>query len=193
VDDTAPVISIFSPFAQTYLHPYKLIFYFTAVDARSGLKALGAKLDGTTVTAGQKIDLYTLSLGNHTLTVTAIDQLGNTSTKSVTFSITATVQSLVTSVNRFVAEGKIDDKGCHFHDYDYGHHDDHGGGNCIQTKLLDVLKDAQTDLNRHRTNDAIKDLKLFIDLVKSQSGRQISTSAANLLIADAQWVIAHPK
>jgi 2',3'-cyclic-nucleotide 2'-phosphodiesterase (5'-nucleotidase family) len=191
VDNTAPVITIFSPFAQAYLHPYTLKFDFKAVDARSGLKALGAKLDGTTVTAGQKIDLYTLSLGNHTLTVTAIDQLGNTSTKSVTFSVTATVQSLVTSVNRFVAEGKIDDHDCNFHDDHHGDH--HGDGNCIQKKLLDVLRDAQSDLNRHRTNDAIKDLKRFIDLVKSQSGKQITTSAANLLIADANWVIAHPK
>ena len=123
--------------------------------------------------------------------MTAIDQLGNTSTKSVTFSVTATVQSLTASVYRFVAEGKIDDHDCNYHGNNHGDH--HGDGNCIQKKLLEVLKDAQNDLNRHRTKDAIKDLKLFIDLVKSQSGKHITTSAANLLIADANWVIAHPK
>jgi hypothetical protein len=37
----------------------------------------------------------------------------------------------------------------------------------------------------------IKQLNAFISLVKVQRGKAISKEAADLLIADAQWVIAH--
>ena len=42
------------------------------------------------------------------MTVTAADYYGNTDTKSVTFSVTATIQSLMAGVKRFYSEGKID-------------------------------------------------------------------------------------
>ena len=94
-DTTAPVITINAPTATTYLHPNFLTLDFSAVDgadgttpsfaAPSGVKTLVATLDGVTVVNGQVIDLYTLALGDHTLTVTATDFYGNTATKSVTF------------------------------------------------------------------------------------------------------------
>jgi hypothetical protein len=136
---------------------------------------------------GQKIDLYTLSLGNHTLTLIAVDKLGNTSSKSVTFGVTATVHSLMDSVNRFVAEGKIDPKHCDYRGRD------HDNRSCIQKKLLDELQAAQSALNKGKTKTAIQALNEFIDIVKSQSGKQITYTAAKLLIDDAKWVIAHPK
>ena len=190
VDDTAPVITINAPIAaQSYLHPNFLTLDFQAIDLLSGLKTLGAKLDSITVDSGKKIDLYTLPLGIHTLMVTAVDNLGNGSSKSVTFNVTATIQSLMASVNRFVAEGKIDKQGCK------DGNDQHGGNNqlggkCIPGKLLDDLKDAQTALNRGRTRLAIEYLNEFIEHVKAQSGKHISSAAAKLLIDDARWVIA---
>ena len=188
VDDTAPVISIDAPKAnRSYLHPDFLRFDFEARDALSGLMSLVAKLDGKTVTDGQKLDLYTLSLGNHTLTLIAVDKLGNTSSKSVTFGVTATVHSLMDSVNRFVAEGKIDSKHCDYRGRD------HRSSSCIQKKLLDELQAAQSALNKGKTKTAIQALNQFIDIVKSQSGKQITYTAAKLLIDDAKWVIAHPK
>ena len=79
--------------AQAYLHPNFLTLDFSAVDgtdgttpsfaAPSGVKTLVADLDGVPVVNGQVIDLYTLSLGDHTLTVTASDFYGNSSSDQI--------------------------------------------------------------------------------------------------------------
>lgn len=183
-DTTAPVITINAPVAQAYLHPDFLTLDFSAVDgadgtipssaAPSGVKSITATLDGTPVTNSQKIDLYTLALGNHTLTVTAADYYGNSATKSVTFSVTATVQSLKASVNRFYSEGKITKSG-------------------IRDSLLDKLNTAQTYLNKGNIKAAQNTLQAFINAVMAQKGKAITPSAADLLITDAKWVIAHPQ
>jgi 2',3'-cyclic-nucleotide 2'-phosphodiesterase (5'-nucleotidase family) len=179
-DTVAPVITINAPVAQAYLHPDFLTLDFSAVDgpdgttpslaAPSGVKTIQAKLDGTLVTNGQLIDLHTLSLGDHTLTVVAADFYGNTSTKSVTFSVTATVQSLMTSVNRFYTERKIDNKG-------------------IRISLLSELNVAQFFLNRGQVKVANVLLGAFIFEVKAQKGKHIQAAAADLLITDANYII----
>ena len=63
------------------------------------------------MTNGQVLDLHTLALGGHTLTVYAVDKAGYEASASVTFSVTATIKSLMTSVNRFYDQGKIDSHG----------------------------------------------------------------------------------
>jgi 2',3'-cyclic-nucleotide 2'-phosphodiesterase (5'-nucleotidase family) len=183
-DSVAPVITINAPVAQAYLHPNFLTLGFSAVDgadgttpsfaAPSGVKSITANLDGKAVKSGDVIDLYTLALGNHTLTVIAADYYGNSTTQSVTFSVTATVQSLKASVNRFYQEGKIDNAG-------------------IRDSLLDKLNTAQAYLNQGNIKAAQNALQAFINAVQAQSGKHIKTSAANLLITDAKWVIANPK
>jgi 2',3'-cyclic-nucleotide 2'-phosphodiesterase (5'-nucleotidase family) len=183
-DTVAPVITINAPTATSYLHPNFLTLDFSAVDgpdgtipsfaAPSGVMSIQATLDDAPVTNGQKIDLYTLALGNHTLTVSATDYYGNTATQSVTFSVTATIQSLVASVNRFYSEGKIDNAG-------------------IKSSLLDKLNTAQMYLDQGQVKAAINTLNAFINAVMAQSGKHISSDAASLLITDAQWVIAYPQ
>ena len=174
-DTPPPAITINPPTASPYLHPNFLTLDFTAVDVgTAGLKMIWADLDGVPVTNGQVIDLYTLALGNHTLTVYAMDNAYNQSYASVTFSVIATVQSLKASVNRFYLEGKIDDAG-------------------IRDSLLDKLNTAQAYLDQGKVKAAKDALQAFINAVKSQSGKHITTDAANLLIADARWVIANPK
>ena len=178
------MITINAPVAQSYLHPNFLTLDFSAVDgpdgttpsfaAPSGVKSIQATLDTTPVVNGQKIDLYTLTLGNHTLTVVATDFYGNTTTQSVTFSVTATVQSLKASVNRFYAEGKIDNAD-------------------IRNSLLDKLNTAQAYLNKGNIKAAQNTLQAFINAVQAQRGKHITVYAADLLIADARWVIANPK
>jgi 2',3'-cyclic-nucleotide 2'-phosphodiesterase (5'-nucleotidase family) len=174
-DVDAPVITINSPTAKAYLHPDFLTLDFSATDVgTAGLKKVRADLDGTPVTNGQTIDLYTLSLGDHTLTVYAMDKAYNQSTASVTFSVTATADSLMAGVNRFAGEGKIDDNG-------------------VLKSLLQKLQGVQDALKKSQTTAAINKLEAFINEVLAQSGKHISEDAANLLIADAQWVIAHMK
>jgi 2',3'-cyclic-nucleotide 2'-phosphodiesterase/3'-nucleotidase len=173
-DSVVPVITINAPVSQTYLHPDSLTLDFNAVDAVSGLNSMDANLDGTPVTSGQVVDLYTLSLGDHTLTVHAVDNVGNETSASVTFTVTATSQSLVSSVNRFFTEGLIDNGG-------------------TQNSLLQKLGNAQKDIDKGKRNTAINKLEAFINEVQAQSGKHITVEAASLLIADAQWVIAHLK
>jgi 2',3'-cyclic-nucleotide 2'-phosphodiesterase (5'-nucleotidase family) len=174
-DTTAPTITINSPLAQAYLHPNFLTLDFSAVDVGpAGLKKVWADLDGTPVTSGQVIDLHPLALGNHTLTANAMDKAYNSSMQSVTFSVTATVQSLKASVTRFFTEGKITKAD-------------------IRNSLLDKLNSAQTALNQGDVKAAKNALQAFINAVNAQSGKAITKSAANLLITDAKWVIANPK
>jgi len=101
--------------------------------------------------------------------VYAIDKAYNQASQSVTFTVTATLQSLVDSVNYFYTEGKIDNAG-------------------VYQSLMAILTAAQ---NSSRTKTTINQLKAFINLVKAQSGKHITADAATVLIADAQWVIAH--
>jgi len=175
-DTDAPVITINSPAATTYLHPDYLTLDFSAADATSGVSSVTADIDGKTVTNGQKIDLYTLALGDHTLTVKAVDNAANEATAAVTFKVDATIQSLIKSVNRFYDEKKIKGKG-------------------IRNNLLVNLKNAQRFMSMRRPNKwaAIVQLNAFIFKVRVYSRRYIKPDAANLLIGDAYWAMWHLK
>jgi hypothetical protein len=51
------------------------------------------------------------------------------------------------------------------------------------------LNDAKQAAQRGNKTAAINKLQEFIDLVRAQSGRHITADAAQILIADAQYVI----
>ena len=183
-DAVAPVITINLPVAHAYPLPNSLVFDFSAVDgpdgttpsfaAPSGVKSIQANLDGAPVTSGQVIDLSTLTLGDHTLMVVAEDYYGNMATLSVTFSVTGNVQNLISIVNRLLAEGKIDNAG-------------------IANSLIKKLENAQKSLDKGQLKAAVNQLNAFINEVQAQSGKHIAADAASLLIADAQYIIAHLK
>lgn len=182
-DTVAPVITINAPTAQSYLHANLLPLNFSAADgpdgtapsfaAPSGVKSIQATLDSTPVMTGQTVDLFTLSLGNHTLTVVAADFYGNTTAQSVTFSVTATIESVAGSVNRFYQQGKLDNA-------------------AMRNSLVSKLESAQASLNKGQIKTAINQLQAFISEVQAQSSKHITADAAALLITDAEWVIANP-
>ena len=170
-DTTPPTITISSPTATDYTHPSFLKLGFSAVDVGpAGLYKVWADLDGVPVTNGQKIDLFTLALGPHTLTVYAIDKASNQSSLPVTFNVIATPQSLMTGLTRFFWEGKIDNQG-------------------VFKSLYIKLEHAQKALIRGLPKVAINYYNAFINEVQAQSGKHITPEAAAILIADAQWVI----
>jgi 2',3'-cyclic-nucleotide 2'-phosphodiesterase (5'-nucleotidase family) len=86
-DSKPPVITIYSPKPITYQRRSSLWVSFTADDSITGIKEVNATLDNMPVKNGQWIELKKLSLGTHTLTVTAVDVAGNTANKSVTFKV----------------------------------------------------------------------------------------------------------
>jgi 2',3'-cyclic-nucleotide 2'-phosphodiesterase (5'-nucleotidase family) len=171
-DEAAPTITITTPQATDYLHPLSLTLNFSAEDVGSaGLREVRGELDGRPVTSGQVIDLHTLALGNHTLTVYAVDKAGNQASQTVTFSVSATIKSLMTSVNRLYDEGKIDNRG-------------------IRNALLAQLRIAQAALDKGHIKLATLTMRAFIASVQAQCGKHITPDAATLLIADARWVIS---
>ena len=174
-DVSPPTITITSPTAPEYLHTASLTLGFDAVDVgAAGLLKVWADLDRTPVVDGQVLDLLKLSLGNHTLTVYAVDKADNAATASVTFSVKATAGSLKTLVNRYYAEGKITKAG-------------------IRTSLIAKLNAAQGYIAAAQPAKAISTLNSFISEVRAQTGKAITKAAAAVLIADAQYVMASLK
>ena len=168
-DTTAPAITVASPKAKAYAHTANLPIDFAVTDV-SGIRSVEAELDGVPVVDGQVIDLLTLTLGEHTFTVTAVDMAWNEATKSVTFTVRATATSLKALVNELYASGDITRAG-------------------IRTSLLAKLSSAQKLIMVGRDSAAINKLSAFIAQVRAQSGKTISPAAAALLIADADWLI----
>jgi hypothetical protein len=114
--------------------------------------------------------MLTLALGTHTFVLTATDVAGNSRTQSVPFTVVATIDSLIASVNVFAGQKKIDDSS-------------------TVNSLLTKLNDAKQAAQRGNKAAAINKLQEFIDLVRAQDGKHITPDAAQILVADAQYVI----
>jgi uncharacterized repeat protein (TIGR01451 family) len=172
VDTVAPALTIASPQARVYLHSDVLTTSFAATDDGSGLAAgsPSATLDGAAVANAQSISMLTMTLGTHSFVVGAADLSGNSRGQTVTFEVIATIDSLIASVNTFTAQNKIDDAS-------------------IVRSLLAKLNDARDLMQRGKKAAAIDKLQGFIDQVTAQRERHISADAAQILVADAQYVI----
>jgi hypothetical protein len=87
IDKTPPEVSVISPIPDgLYLTSGMLTLDFDATDAMSGIHSMGAELSGIPVADGDVFDLDTMA-GHYTLTVTAIDMAGNSTSESVDFSV----------------------------------------------------------------------------------------------------------
>ena len=168
-DTTPPAISITSPESIDYAHVEQLTLAYSAVDEGSGLASVSATLDGVAVANDQTVQLLTLSLGTHTLVVTASDAAGNTATQSVSFTVVATLDSLIATVTLFTADGRVD-----------AH---------TARSLLAKLNEAKQAQDRGNLIAARNKLREFIDAVTAHSGRAIEAGAARLLVADATYVL----
>lgn len=170
IEDTeAPVVTINSPVASSYEHHETFDIDFQVTDELSGVYSATATLDGEPVNDGEEIDLLSLELGEHTLTVQAEDTAGNTSEVSVTFTVVATLNSLQATVQRLHESEDIDQHG-------------------IATSLLKKLEAAEAAVGRGNLEAARRTLDAFIQEVESQRGKHISEPAADLLITDARFV-----
>jgi hypothetical protein len=177
LDNTRPVITIVQPAATSYVHSATLTLNYSVVDAGSGVNSVKVTLDGSTTLAGhglssgQAINLLTeLGLGSHTFTIDAVDNLGNERSVSVTFTIIVTADSIEADVNQFVSSGDIKDQ--------------------LANSLLAKLDAAAAALARGQCGTADNIYQAFIHEVQAQSGKGISATAASILIADAQYLIA---
>ncbi|TYC21298.1 DUF1349 domain-containing protein [Micromonospora sp. MP36] len=107
IDGIAPSVSI-SGIAdgQSYGDSGQPAVGWSAADAGSGVATIAATLDGTTIGVGE-LPLWKLTLGEHTLEVTATDHAGNRATETIRFQVTTSYDDLKQLVNRFNGAGDI--------------------------------------------------------------------------------------
>ncbi|HEV2035363.1 MAG TPA: hypothetical protein VGU71_14395 [Candidatus Dormibacteraeota bacterium] len=180
LDTTGPKITISQPTATNYTHSQILTLSYTVDDGNgSGVKSFAATLDGSPTLAGhgllsgQAINLLLeLPLGTHTFAITAVDNVGNTSSASVTFNIIVTAASIKDDVNQFAASGDISKHG-------------------IVNSLLKKLEHAGDKQLAGDCKTAANIYRAFIHEVEAQSGKSITEAAAAIMIADAQYLISH--
>jgi hypothetical protein len=180
LDTTPPVISIAQPQGTAYPHCGVLTLTYSVDDGiGSGVASFTPTMDGaTTLTgvpnllSGQPINLLTaLKLGTHTFSITATDHVNNTDSSSVTFTIIVTPDSIKCDITQFVAAGKITVD----------------SGNSL-LGLLDAAAQARAAGNCATAN---KIYQALITQVTALSGKKIDPTAAQIMILDAQYLIAH--
>ncbi|MGO4362625.1 PQQ-dependent sugar dehydrogenase [Terrabacter sp. RAF57] len=142
---------------------------WTATDATSGIDTVTATVDGTPVAADKPLALWTLSLGNHTLVVTAKDKAGLERSTTVTFTTRTSLMTLTALTERLSREGLVTPSG--------------------EKELEKRLQQAEKHVAGGRTAAAISQLEGFVAAAKSSSNvRDAAASAA--LQRDANAVIA---
>ena len=179
VDTTPPVISIAAPVAGPYSHSSPLTLSYSVTDALSGVNSFTPSLDGSTTLAGhglasgQPINLLTeLGLGSHTFMITASDNATNSAVRSVTFSIVVTADSIKDDVSQFLAAGSIKNSG-------------------EANSLLAKLNAAAAARASGKCSTAANNYQAFINELQAQMGKGVDAAAAQIMIADAQYLIAH--
>ncbi len=172
-DTTPPTITIHSPMATTYMHYDIVPIDVEVVDVgMAGVGDVWMELDGMPLEDMTEIDMLTLSLSSHTLTVYAEDRAHNMADPvSVTFSVETSLLSLMETLERFYMEGKIDNQGIY---------------NSMMVKLAAGMK-AKNDKTMLNILDAL------VHHIEAQSGQHIAEDAADLLLSDIHWLIEHPE
>ncbi len=180
IDELPPTIAIVQPAATSYPHSATLVLDYSVTDTGgSGLDAVTVLLDGAPTLAGhglasgQPIYLLTeLALGTHVFSIAATDRAANAASQTVTFQIIVTPESIQDDVNQFLAAGKIKNDG-------------------LANSLLAKLRAAAAARARGSCQTAANVYQAFINEVSAQSGKGIDATAAAIMIADAQYLIAH--
>ena len=145
----------------------------------SGVSVFTPTLDGATTVAGhglqsgQAIHLLTeLSVGMHTFTIVASDNLQNSGNATVTFEVLVTPESIKEDVNYYLAAGDFKNKG-------------------MANSLLAKLNSAAHAIERDHCHTAINIYNAFIHELNAQSGKGVDPTAAAIMIADAEYLIAN--
>ena len=160
LDTTGPTISasLSSPQSAIGYDGTALIGMTISSSDLSGVASMTIMLDATTALTGSTINVYSLLAGTHTIVITAVDGVGNTSTQTITFQLHPSRKGIAAAVAAGEASKAITAS--------------------EQTTLL-------ADLN-NSANSLTTDLNNFIAAVKLQSGKAVSAAEAKILIDWAQ-------
>lgn len=83
----------------------------TAEDKDSGIDIVETTLDGVGISNNYVVNLEALAFGDHLMVVTARDKAGNVSSLEVKFTITATIKTLSSLLDKFYNQGLLKNKG----------------------------------------------------------------------------------
>jgi hemolysin type calcium-binding protein/Big-like domain-containing protein len=160
LDRSGPQITS-SPVAAAYdLGSFSLTYGASDAD---GVSSVSAKVDGgTSISSGGSVNLYTLAAGTHTITLTAVDALGNVSTTTVSFQVHATIGGLINAVGYGGSTNQIQ--------------------NSVQSSLLSTLNAAKSALAAGNTAAAKSYLTQFVAQVQQAGSNKIAPSYAALLV-----------
>jgi hypothetical protein len=181
LDNTPPVNSIAQPQGIAYPHSAVLTLGYSVSDGTgSGVASFTPTMDGaTTLTGipslqnGQPINLLTtLALGAHTFKVTSADNLNNSGANAVTFTIVVTPASIEGDVTYFLQAGAIKNAG-------------------LASTIMSNLVAAAAARQAGKCATANNIYNSFINAVLAQRGKGITVTAADIMIGDAQYLIAH--
>lgn len=179
VDKKPPAITITQPAATNYTHSSTITLNYGVTDGGSGVGTVSPTMDGSATVAGGGLAsgtsiylLTSLSLGPHTFMINAADNVNNKSSASVSFTIIVTAQSIIDDVNQFYSSGAINNA-------------------TVYSGLIQKLNDALAARKAGKCGTAANIYSAFINQVMGQIGKSITSTAGNILIADAQYLIAH--
>ena len=175
VDKKPPAITITQPAATTYTHSATLTLNYSVTDGGSGVASFTPTMNGqptaggVSLANGSAITLLThLSLGPNTFAISAVDNVGNHSSSSVTFTIIVTAQSMIDDVNQLVASGAIS-----------------------STRATSLLAKLNNALSKQTSGQCTPASNMYNAFINAQTGKSITPAAAAILIADAQYLITH--
>ncbi|OLF05063.1 glucose dehydrogenase [Actinophytocola xinjiangensis] len=108
IDATKPTLMVAGVAeGRVYGDATDLVLTWHAEDATSGLRTVGATLDGETVLNGRPTALYQLPLGQHAFTVSATDVAGNVQSQTVSFTTTTSLRDMSQLLDRFRATNRL--------------------------------------------------------------------------------------
>ncbi|XEC93010.1 LamG-like jellyroll fold domain-containing protein [Paenibacillus tarimensis] len=164
-DTTAPTITVTGLVYGTYDDSIDITPIIALDDNLSGVdnSKTTVTLDGYAIQPGETIPLVTLPLGSHTLVVTASDMAGNTSTQTVIFQTTTSLESMQALVTRFSDAQWID-------------------GDYIWIDNMGIAKSLRSKL-------AANELAAFVNQVQALRGQHITEKAAQYLLRDAEYLL----
>ncbi|GAA1268671.1 lectin [Sphaerisporangium rubeum] len=166
IDKTAPAVTVSGVESRSYGDSASITPVFSATEATSGPADVTATIGDRTVVSGAALPLWTLPLGEHTLTVTARDKAGNSTKKTVTFQVTTSFDDLGALLESFKAAGTV------------------------RTGALDgQLAEARVQADQGQKAKAVKKLEQFITFAKDKK-KVTDPAVRDVLVRDAEALIA---
>ncbi|MDH2428655.1 PQQ-dependent sugar dehydrogenase [Sphaerisporangium sp. TRM90804] len=166
IDKTAPAVTVSGVQAGPYGDSASITPVFAATDATSGLASVTASIGDRQVTSGTAVPLWTLPLGENTLTVTGRDKAGLTTEREVVFQVETSFADVRALLETFRKAGKVK------------------GGS-----LAAHIKEAEKLAGKGQKAKAIDRLEKFVKDARDRH-RVTDPAVRDVLVRDAQALIA---